>query len=70
METVIFRKSWITAAKRLTDAQFREFITKISEYGFNECETGLNSDDEIVSAMLAIVAPSMEQSVTKYLDAQ
>lgn len=68
MDTIIMRFGWIAAAKNLNDAQYREFINKVSQYGFSECTEDVSSSDEVVNAMLEMIKPSVRQSVSKYID--
>lgn len=68
MDTVLMRMSWLTAAKSLTDAQYREFVNKVAQYGFNECTEDVTSSDAVVNAMLEMVKPSVRQGVARYFD--
>lgn len=67
METIIFRESWLLAANKLNDKQYREFVSKVAYYGLNECREEISSKDEIVNVMLEMVKPSIKENVSKYL---
>lgn len=67
MDTVIMRFSWLASARNLSDAQYREYVNKIAQYGFSECMEDVSSDDAMVNAMLEMVKPSIRYGVAKYL---